>query len=74
MKVIEGTLLVYGFGLIGFFGLSLLAFMGSPIAAAMLWVDGIMITSALVVGFIGLAVYYFRHDLTQKGNNPSLKI
>lgn len=64
--MIEGVLLGYGLGMITFFGLSLLAFMGSPISSAMNFLDGIYLITGLVAGLLALAWYYIKTEDRQQ--------
>ena len=59
VRAIEAVLIVYGLGMISFFGLSLLSFMSNPLASAVWFLDGFALLVMLVGGFFALAAYYF---------------
>lgn len=62
MKKLDYIVLVYGVALIGFFGLSFMAFMGDPITASLDWMAGIGIITVIVSVYGVLVLYWFKRE------------
>lgn len=56
----EIGVLVYGFFMIGYFGLSMLSFWADPIISSVWYMDSSVIIVPLVVGFMAYAWYVMR--------------
>lgn len=67
MRWVELGLLVYGFTMIGFFGLSLMAFLGNPISAALDFNAASGLIATIVGGFLLLVLYYY---MTERKHEP----
>ena len=58
----EIGLIIYGFYIIGYFGLSLLAFMADPITTRMNEITAFPIVMATVIGFIVYSILFIRYQ------------